>query len=132
MRNSKVIYIAGPYRGKDSWEVQENVHNAERAAYFIASKGYIPLCPHAMYRHFDGTMTDQYWIDGTLELMKRCDAVVVLPGYAVSEGTKGEIEEAKRRKIPVFFYSKQVSDIVLEDLDLYFSELDKQKENGSV
>ena len=51
----------------------------------------------------DGTESAQFWLAGTLELMRRCDAVLVLPGYSFSEGTKGEIAEADRLGLPVMF-----------------------------
>jgi hypothetical protein len=34
--------------------------------------------------------------------MRRCDAVLLVPGWKLSEGTLGEIKEAKRLEIPVF------------------------------
>lgn len=37
-----------------------------------------------------------------MELLRRCDAVVLCPGYGRSTGTQDEIEEAKRRGLPIF------------------------------
>lgn len=31
MKKPELIYIAGPYRAADAWEVAENIHRAERA-----------------------------------------------------------------------------------------------------
>ena len=44
---------------------------------------------------------------GTLELMRRCDAVVVIPGWEHSTGTKAEIDEAMRLEIPVFIFGTE-------------------------
>lgn len=98
----KVIYIAGPFRGPDAWIIHNNVFRAEYVANKIASMGAMPLCPHSIGAHFNGTHTAQFWIDGTLELMRRCDAVLVLEGWVNSEGTRGEIAEAYRLGLPVF------------------------------
>lgn len=98
----KVIYIAGPFRAANAWLVAENVHRAEQAAHEVVKLGAMPLTPHSIGARMDGTATAQFWISGTLELMRRCDAVLVLPGYKDSEGTRGEIAEAERLKLPVF------------------------------
>lgn len=98
----KVVYIAGPFRGETSWEVAENVRAAERVGLEVARLGYMPLTPHANTAHFDGCLPDAFWLEGTLELLRRCDAVVLVPGWERSRGTKAEIREAEARKIPVF------------------------------
>jgi len=98
-----VIYIAGPFRGAHAWAIAQNVHRAECAAYEIFASGHVALCPHTNTRHFDSSLPDQIFIDGTLELMRRCDAVIVLPDYKNSQGTLGEIAEAHRLGMPVAF-----------------------------
>jgi len=100
---TKIVYIAGPFRGLTAWDVACNVHRAEELAFAVAKAGAMPLCPHANTRDFDGTLTDKFWIDGTLELLRRCDAVIVVPGWEESTGTRGEIEEAKRIGLSVFY-----------------------------
>lgn len=51
----------------------------------------------------EGIASDQDFIDGTMELMRRCDAVIVLSGWQDSKGTLGEIKEATRIGMPVFY-----------------------------
>ncbi len=61
--------------------------------------------PHSNTGNMDFSLPDlgdQYWLDATMELLRRCDAVVLAPGWQYSEGTKLEIAEAERLKIPVF------------------------------
>lgn len=122
----KVIYIAGPMRAADGWEVNLNVHRAEVVAREVARMGAVPLTPHSVGAHMIGTETDEYWLDATLELMRRCDAVLVLPEALAndagalywildddfpfyspltyrSKGTYGEVVEAKRLNIPIIF-----------------------------
>lgn len=84
----KLVFIAGPFRGKDSWIVAENVRRAEQLGYEVAKRGAMPLIPHANTAHFNGTMTDQFWLEGTQELLTRCDALVVLPLWEQSVGPK--------------------------------------------
>lgn len=97
-----VVYIAGPFRAPDGWGVACNVHWAEQAGREVARLGAVPLIPHSIGARMAGTETDSYWIGATLELMRRADAVLVLPGYEQSIGTLGEIEEARRSGLPLF------------------------------
>ena len=39
----------------------------------------------------DNRMGDAYWLDFTAEILRRCDGMVLLPGYERSEGTRNEI-----------------------------------------
>jgi nucleoside 2-deoxyribosyltransferase len=103
----KVIYIAGRFRGATAWDIAENVRAAERAGLRVARAGAMPLIPHANTANFHGEGTDEFWLEGTLELMRRCDAVYVFDpshhnGPNPSQGTVGEVREAFARGIPVF------------------------------
>lgn len=65
----------------------------------------MPVIPHANtagFEHYDPSLPDQFWLDGTLEMMRRCDCVVLCPGWEKSTGTLSEIAEAQRLSIPVF------------------------------
>lgn len=88
----RVVYIAGPYRGSNAWEVEQNIRRAELRAFEVAQAGMIPLCPHTMYRFFDGTITDQFWLDATVELLLRCDAIL-LPGFTSWKQSEGSVHE---------------------------------------
>lgn len=92
----KTVYIIGPFRGRDAWAVEQNVQMAEHAAMELAKQGLIPVCVHTMYRHFDRTLTDEFWLEATMEIMRRCDAVFVLGSAETSRGSRAEIAEAER------------------------------------
>lgn len=106
----KLIYVAGPFSGETAWDVEKNVRNAEQAGWRIAEQGGMPVIPHANSRFFFGQFTAQFWYDGTMELMRRCDAIFVLPGFQNSKGTLAEIEEAEAKKIPVFYHYRDLFD----------------------
>lgn len=98
-----VVYIAGPYRGDTAWQVEQNIRKAEQWGYFLAKRyKIIPLIPHTMYRFFNGELTDEFWLEGTLELLRRCDAAWFCEGWRTSEGSVGEYQEAKRLGIPTY------------------------------
>ena len=99
----KVIYIAGRFRGKTPWDVEQNVRKAEAFSLEVARMGGMPLCPHANTRFFDGQIDDQFWIEGTAELLRRCDAIALVPGnWLGSGGTAGEIRIAVDRRMQIF------------------------------
>lgn len=96
----KVIYIAGPFRAPTAWAIAENVRAAERMGLEVARRGAMPLIPHANIAHFHGEGNDQLWIDGKLELLRRCDAAVFIPGWITSRGSQCEWAECLRRRMP--------------------------------
>lgn len=98
----KVIYVAGPYRAETAWLVEQNIRRAEEAALVLWGMGFAVICPHTNTRFFNGECTDTIWLAGGLELLRRCDAVYVLPNSENSKGTQAEIVEAERLGIPVF------------------------------
>jgi nucleoside 2-deoxyribosyltransferase len=101
-RKLQVVYIAGPYRGPTAWRIAENIRDAERAALEVARAGFVPLCPHSMTAHFHGELTEEYWLAATLELMRRCDAVLLVGDWKGSAGATAERAEAQRLGIPVY------------------------------
>ena len=108
----KLIYVAGPYRGKDRWEVAQNIHRAEYAGLEIANVGGVPVIPHSNYSSFDGTQTDDYWLKATTALLARCDAAYFIRGWTNSEGSKAEDQYCIDHKIPRFEHFYQVYDYV--------------------
>lgn len=98
----KHIYIAGPFRAADPWLVKQNVDRAVAQAFLVASLGAVAVCPHAMYRDFNGTLTDAYWIEATRSLLDRCDAAFFMERWQASSGSVGEFSRARELKIPSF------------------------------
>lgn len=98
----KIVYVAGPYRGKTAWQVAQNIRAAEEIGYLVAQSGAMPLIPHANTAHFDGEFDDKFWLDGTMELLRRCDAVMLHPKWMHSKGASAECSEAQKLNLPVF------------------------------
>ena len=100
----KMIYIAGPYRASNAWEIEMNIREAETYALHIWRLGNTAvICPHANTRYFYGAAPDDLFIEGGLEILKRCDAIFMLPKWEQSEGSVEEKREAIRCSIPVFY-----------------------------
>lgn len=99
------VYVAGPYRSKSREGVQMNIQSAMQVGKLACLKGWSPVVPHANTAMLDELVPelgDQFWLDATMELMRRCDAVVLAPGWQRSEGVKGELNEADRLGIPIY------------------------------
>jgi nucleoside 2-deoxyribosyltransferase len=99
----RLIYIAGPFRSDSRWQEEQNIRAAEALGYEIALLGAYPVIPHSNTRgYFSDAQPGEFFLDGTLELMRRCDAVIFLPNWQDSTGAIGEHDEAERLGLPVF------------------------------
>lgn len=97
-----VVYIAGPYRSPHAWGIEQNIRVAELASLQVWQLKAVPICPHTMTRYFQGTLPDAVWLAGDLELVRRCDAVVMVGMWEQSQGARAEKAYAEAKDIPVF------------------------------
>jgi len=110
MKKMKMIYIAGPYRAGNAWMVEKNIRAAEEISFQVYSHGAVAICPHTISRYMSGTLSEGFWIEATLNMLSRCDAMVVVKGWEMSAGTLGEIEYAKKHNIAIFYDLKDFYD----------------------
>lgn len=102
----KVIYTAGPFTAPTVWGERVNIRVAEGWALAIWKAGHIALCPHANSANFSGELEPDAFIRGDLELLSRCDAVLMLPNWEHSRGAKIERACAEVCGIKVFYWNK--------------------------
>jgi len=107
----KVIYIAGPYRAESNWQIELNVRKAEELSLEVWKRGAVPICPHTMTRFFQNELPDETWLKGFIELLRRCDAIFLLPGWERSQGTITEMVFAIDHNMKVL--------MDIDDLNLY-------------
>lgn len=100
--SKKVVYIAGPFRGMNAWEIEQNVRRAEELALEAWKAGVVVICPHANTRFFQGAAPDNIWLEGDLEFVLRSNAVLTTPDWQRSAGARKEIDLANEMRIPVF------------------------------
>lgn len=98
----RLIYVAGPYRAETIAGVVANIAVASAEALRILASGNYPVVPHRNTGLMDGAAPDGQFLAGARELMRRCDEVVVLPGWERSEGTCLEVEAALVCGLPVY------------------------------
>jgi len=107
----KLLYIAGPYRGKNQFCVTANIERARSVAHDVINHlapVWHPVTPHLNTQYMDDLASHEYFLTGTLELMRRCDAVLVQGEWESSEGTIAEIAEARRLGMPVYFELEEI------------------------
>ena len=98
------IYLAGSYSSKfGTVGIIINIIKAWIVARRLWGLGFTVLCPHTNAGLMGGKrIPEQRFIDGDLELLANCDALVLLKGWETSRGTIGEIRFAVEKYIPVF------------------------------
>ena len=103
----KVIYICGPIRNDDPEIQKRNIGKGILAAKALWQAGGAAICPH-MNAYFDAPANDNPASEQTkaigadLELMRRCDAVLTLPGWPSSKGASAEVCFARGNAITIF------------------------------
>mgnify|MGYP001562128470 CR=1 FL=1 len=102
---TKLVYIAGKFRAPSTWDIEQNVRAAEEEALEVWRLGGIAVCPHMNTRFYQGQLPSWVWLKGDLEILRRCDAVLTVPGWRYSEGTQAEVRQAKAWRLPVFHSS---------------------------
>ena len=97
-----LVYTAGKYRG----DINKNIAHARQVAIELWQQGYTVICPHLNTQNFeqDSNLKDEIYLDGDLEIILRCDAVVMIPGWRDSAGACCEYDFALRHDIPVYEY----------------------------
>lgn len=58
--------------------------------------------PHGNTADMDGELPDEFFLAGDLEILRRCDAMIVTDDWVLSRGTRDEVAFAEAHGIPVF------------------------------
>ena len=120
-----LIYIAGSYRcppWKPTWLmhifypvwkvwefciVANNIWKARQVAkkYWTT---YAVICPHMNTAFFPESYAD--WLSGDIEILKKCDKIVMMRGWRKSSGAMAERQVAMDKKIEIIYE---------DDIDVY-------------
>ena len=103
------VYIASPYRG----DVKTNTENAKRYSFFAVMQGKVPFCPHIYFTQFldDNVKVERkIGLNLALHKLRLCREVWVF-GDTVSEGMRNEIWIAKKRHIPVRYFTSECVEV---------------------
>ena len=108
-RYRPLVYIASPFTG----DTEYNISRARGYCRFTVSCGCIPLAPHLLYPQFmdDSDPDDrELGLFFALILLGKCEEVWVF-GERVSEGMSREIAKAKKRGLPVRYFSSRCDEV---------------------
>jgi len=113
MHNDKMltVYIIGPYRAGNAWEIEQNIRRAEELALQVWKLGTAGVhCPHTNTRFFQGADDDGVWLRGEIALLSRMDAAITVPGWEQSSGSLAEVAFCQDNYIPVFHTLTELSE----------------------
>ena len=99
----KVIYIAGPYRAKTERGLVENIRKSEDAAIRLWKQGYAVICSHKNTAHLGGICEEETFLNGDIEILKRCDVIYMLSNWRKSNGACEEVRIAAENNIKVIY-----------------------------
>lgn len=124
----KLIYVAGPFRSvgyngqQNCWGIQVNVMHAMALALEVWRRGHAALCPHANTMFYQNAAADEVWLEGDLEMLRRCDAILLTDNWERSSGARAEAEFAKSIGLPVLYDTN--------DLDAFLATPPTQERHG--
>ncbi len=106
----KLVYVSGPYRNGTVSGIVANIRRAEAVAVEVWRAGAACICPHLNTALLDGLCPDNVWLDGDLEMVRRCDAILMVDGWENSVGATAERKRALELSIPVFYNLSEFRD----------------------
>lgn len=126
----KQVFISAPFRAKTMWDVARSCNYVESVAADVIklneelrplgiSINYIAA--HLNARNFAGLAPDDFWLEVYLDLLKRCDAMLLTGEWEGSDGCLLELGAAQALEKPVFH--------TLEGLRAWALEAISTKEN---
>lgn len=105
-----IVYICSPLSGA----VESNQLKARGYCRYAVDTGYIPIAPHLYFPQF---MNDTNHKERNLAmfmdivLMSKCSELWVF-GDTISHGMSIEIEKAKRKKMPIRYFSEECKEVL--------------------
>lgn len=103
-----LIYIAGPLGAPTPLGVRRNIEAARDLGLKVAGFGAYPVIPHTNTGEFYGLLSEtDLWVPGAMELLRRCDALVMLNTWMKSKGTKAEVVQAQQARMPIHEYAQE-------------------------
>lgn len=91
------VYIAGPYSAATNALQQANIDIAREAMLQVLRRGHDPFCPHTHSAWCDKTAPDitwDRWLELDLSWLSQAHALLLLPGWEESRGSRIEREAA--------------------------------------
>ena len=110
MSTLKAVYVSGPYTSPTEQGRHRNIHKAWELALAVwGLQNCYAICPHINTMHMGGACSDDgqedynKFIESDCDIIRRCDAVLMMRGWENSRGACIERRYAYNHGIPVFY-----------------------------
>lgn len=107
-----VIYVSGPFSAETREGEAANIRAASAWSTHLCELGFAPICPHTNIRDI-GRLDYEGIMAVDLALVRRSNALFMLPGWEKSPGAVRERDLALSLGVPVF---ESVDALVRSDL----------------
>ena len=106
----KVIYVAGPYRGKTKIDRNINIETARAYGLALWQNGFAAITPHLNSIYMDDyiSLTQEDYYAGDIAILRKCDGIFMIKGWKKSTGSIAEHKFAKDNKIPIFYKMEEL------------------------
>lgn len=116
----KCIYVAGAINAPSAGKYLNNLRKGIQLSKDVFLAGYAPFCPFIDF-HYNLVMSDAEvkmiktddFYEYSLAWLEKADAVLLVPGWGESVGTKKEIARAQELNIPIYH---TMADLLLADV----------------
>lgn len=97
-----LAYLAGKYTAGPTFI---NIEIAKTTAMRLWQQGFAVICPHTNMANFEKESSTPYeaFMEGCLEMVRRCDVIFMLPDWEQSPGATKERELAIELRIPILY-----------------------------
>ena len=103
-----VIYLAAPYRSSTEWGTYLNITSAHFYAKEMWRRGWACISP-VSNSAFMGELGDHdKWMAGDIEILSRCDAICLCPGWERSVGCREEYAKALELGLTIYLSPDEV------------------------
>lgn len=137
-----MIYISAPFSGQynledDGWfarlvrkvQTWHNIYNVVLKARELTKKDLFPLMPHVLTVGIGHLQPYDFWLENTIEVMRRCDAVWFVGKYETSFGCRREYVIASVLELPIYLGDEDFNRLVDEQTALK-NEADFETKEG--
>jgi len=106
----KLIFVSAPYTADGSRSgIEDNIARAEAISISLINEGWSVITPPkntAHYERYEPLLQGKgykFWLEFYIEILRRCDAIIMCSGWKDSTGCKGEYKYAMENGITIFF-----------------------------
>ena len=105
------VFVCAPYgkrKGLSQAEIEVNVQTAIEAGKELVRRGHSPFVPHLYHYLVTGEISEDRWLEITLEWLSVCQAMLMIGDWVNSFGARHEWNAAMRDGKQIFYRLQDV------------------------